>query len=190
MFEVNVIGAGLAGAEATYQLIKRGIKVNLYEMRGSGKSTPAHSTNLFSELICSNSLRAKSISNAIGLLKEEMNRLDSLIMKAAYLNEVEAGGALAVDRVGFSTYITNYLKASPLVNFINEEVKSIPEGPTIIASGPLTSDALSDDIKNLFSSDYLYFFPDSVFITIRRFSWTIRIFTPQLNLCAFVTSWS
>lgn len=158
MFEVNVIGAGLAGAEATYQLIKRGIKVNLYEMRGSGKSTPAHSTNLFSELICSNSLRAKSISNAIGLLKEEMNRLDSLIMKAAYLNEVEAGGALAVDRVGFSTYITNYLKASPLVNFINEEVKSIPKGPTIIASGPLTSDALSSDIKNLFSSDYLYFF--------------------------------
>ena len=156
--EVNVIGAGLAGAEATYQLIKRGIKVNLYEMRGSGKSTPAHSTNLFSELICSNSLRAKSISNAIGLLKEEMNRLDSLIMKAAYLNEVEAGGALAVDRVGFSTYITNYLKASHLVNFINEEVKSIPKGPTIIASGPLTSDALSDDIKNLFSSDYLYFF--------------------------------
>ena len=158
MLEVNVIGAGLAGAEATYQLIKRGIKVNLYEMRGSGKSTPAHSTNLFSELICSNSLRAKSISNAIGLLKEEMNRLDSLIMKAAYLNEVEAGGALAVDRVGFSTYITNYLKKSTLVNFINEEVTSIPKGPTIIATGPLTSEALSDDIRKLFSSDYLYFF--------------------------------
>ena len=158
MYEVNVIGAGLAGAEATYQLIKRGIKVNLYEMRGSGKSTPAHTTNLFSELICSNSLRAKSISNAIGLLKEEMTRLDSLIMKAALENEVEAGGALAVDRFGFSTYITNYLKNSPLVNFINEEVTKIPDGPTIIASGPLTSDTLSEEIAKLFSSDYLYFF--------------------------------
>ena len=158
MYEVNVIGAGLAGAEATYQLIKRGIKVNLYEMRGSDKSTPAHTTNLFSELICSNSLRAKSISNAIGLLKEEMTRLDSLIMKAALENEVEAGGALAVDRVGFSTYITNYLKNSPLVNFINEEVTKIPDGPTIIASGPLTSDTLSEEIAKLFSSDYLYFF--------------------------------
>lgn len=158
MYEVNVIGAGLAGSEATYQLIKRGIKVNLYEMRGSGKSTPAHKTDLFSELICSNSLRAKSITNAIGLLKEEMIRIDSLIMKAAIENEVEAGGALAVDRVGFATYITNYLKNHPLVNFINEEVDKIPSGPTIIASGPLTSNKLSDDIKNLFSDEYLYFF--------------------------------
>ena len=158
MKEVNVIGAGLAGSEATYQLIKRGIKVNLYEMRGSGKSTVAHTTDMFSELICSNSLRAKAVTNAIGLLKEEMNRIDSLVMKAALANEVEAGGALAVDRVGFSTYITNYLKNHPLVNFINEEVNEIPNGPTIVASGPLTTDNLSEDIKKLFSSEYLYFF--------------------------------
>ena len=158
MKEVNVIGAGLAGSEATYQLIKRGIKVNLYEMRGSGKSTPAHKTDMFAELICSNSLRAKATTNAIGLLKEEMFRIDSLIMKSALANEVEAGGALAVDRVGFACYITDYLKGHPLVNFINDEVKEIPTCPTIIASGPLTSDALSENIKKLFSSEYLYFF--------------------------------
>ena len=115
---VNVIGAGLAGSEAAYQLIKRGIKVRLFEMRGK-RNTEAHVTDGFAELVCSNSLRAKALTNAIGLLKEEMNRLDSLIMKAAYENEVEAGGALAVDRVGFSNYITNYLKASPLVEFVN-----------------------------------------------------------------------
>ena len=158
MLEVNVIGAGLAGSEATYQLIKRNIKVNLYEMRGSGKSTPAHKTDYFSELICSNSLRAKSPTNAIGLLKEEMKKIDSLVMKAALLNEVEAGGALAVDRVGFASYITTYLKNHPLVNFVNEEVKEIPAGPTIIASGPLTSDSLSEKIQKLISNDYLYFF--------------------------------
>ena len=158
MMEVNVVGAGLAGSEATYQLIKRGIKVNLYEMRGSGKSTPAHKTDMFSELICSNSLRAKAITNAIGLLKEEMIRIDSLIMKAALENEVEADGALAVDRNGFSKYITDYLKNHPLVNFVNEEVDKIPNGPTIIASGPLTSDKLSEDIKRLLKGDYLYFF--------------------------------
>ncbi len=158
MFVVNVIGAGLAGSEATYQLIKRGIKVNLYEMRGSGKSTPAHTTDMFSELICSNSLRANDVKNAIGLLKEEMRRLDSLIMKSADLNRVEAGGALAVDRVGFSKYITDYIKSSPLVNVINEEVETIPEGPTIIASGPLTSDALSKAIKDRYKQEYLYFF--------------------------------
>lgn len=158
MEKVNVIGAGLAGSEATYQLIKRGISVNLYEMRGSGKNTVAHTTNLFSELICSNSLRARDVKNAIGLLKEEMRRIDSLIMKSADNNEVEAGGALAVDRVGFSTYITNYIKNSPLVTVINEEITEIPEGPTIIASGPLTSIDFSKAISKRYNEEYLYFF--------------------------------
>lgn len=157
---VNVIGAGLAGSEACYQLIKRGIKVRLYEMRGK-KNTEAHVTNNFAELICSNSLRAKAVTNAVGLLKEEMNQLDSLIMKAAYATEVEAGGALAVDRVLFSEYVTNYLKNSELVEFVNEEVTSIPEGYTIIASGPLTSESFSKSIQEFCGEDYLYFF-DSV----------------------------
>lgn len=157
---VNVIGAGLAGSEACYQLIKRGIKVRLYEMRGV-KNTEAHVTNNFAELICSNSLRAKAVTNAVGLLKEEMNRLDSLIMKAAYANEVEAGGALAVDRVGFSEYVTDYIKKSPLVEFVNEEVTEIPDGYTIIASGPLTSETFSKAIQKFCGNDYLYFY-DSV----------------------------
>ena len=157
---VNVIGAGLAGSEACYQLIKRGIKVRLYEMRGK-KNTEAHVTNNFAELICSNSLRAKAVTNAVGLLKEEMNQLDSLIMKAAYATEVEAGGALAVDRVLFSEYVTNYLKNSDLVEFVNEEVTTIPEGYTIIASGPLTSESFSKTIQEFCGEDYLYFF-DSV----------------------------
>ena len=154
---VNVIGAGLAGSEATYQLIKRGFKVRLFEMRPS-KSTPAHKTSGFAELVCSNSLRARSIENAIGLLKEEMNRLDSLIMKAALANEVEAGGALAVDREGFSSYITNYIRKSALVEIVEEEVKSIPDGPTIIATGPLTSDVFSEEIKKFCGSEELYFY--------------------------------
>lgn len=157
MLEVNVIGAGLAGSEATYQLIKRGIKVNLYEMRPK-KLTEAHKTGGFAELICSNSLRAANVENAIGLLKEEMRRMDSLIMKAADNSRVEAGGALAVDRVIFSDYITNYLKNHELVNIIEEEVLTIPEGPTIIASGPLTSEAFSEEIKKFTGSEYLYFF--------------------------------
>ena len=157
MLEVNVIGAGLAGSEATYQLIKRGIKVNLYEMRPK-KLTEAHKTGGFAELICSNSLRAANVENAIGLLKEEMRRMDSLIMKAADSSRVEAGGALAVDRVIFSNYITNYLKNHELVNIIEEEVTKSPDGPTIIASGPLTSETFSAEIKNFTGSEYLYFF--------------------------------
>lgn len=157
---VNVIGAGLAGSEVCYQLIKRGIKVRLYEMRGK-VNTEAHVTTNFAELICSNSLRAKSVTNAVGLLKEEMNRLDSLIMKAAYATEVEAGGALAVDRVLFSEYVTKYLKESDLVEFVNEEVTEIPQGYTIIASGPLTSEKFSKAILEFCGNDYLYFF-DSV----------------------------
>ena len=157
MKEVIVIGAGLAGSEATYQLAKRGIKVHLYEMRPV-KMTPAHQTAGFAELICSNSLRAASIENAVGLLKEEMRRFDSLIIKAADETRVEAGGALAVDRELFSLYITNELKNHPNVIIHNEEVKEIPNGPVIIASGPLTSDELHENIGKLVGHDYMYFF--------------------------------
>lgn len=158
--EVKVIGAGLAGSEAAWQLAKRGIKVKLYEMRPK-KMTPAHKTDLFAELICSNSLRAASIENAVGLLKEEMRRFDSIIMEAADNSKVEAGGALAVDRELFSRYITDKIKSHPLIEVVEEEVEAIPNGPVIISSGPLTSDALSDSIKEFFGEEYLYFF-DSV----------------------------
>lgn len=154
---INVIGAGLAGSEATYQLVKRGYRVNLYEMRPT-KSTEAHKTDLFGELVCSNSFRASSIENAVGLLKEEMNCLDSLIMKAALNAKVEAGGALAVDRNIFASYITNYLRNHPLVNVLNQEVIEIPSAPTIIATGPLTSEKLSEKIKEYAGEDYLYFY--------------------------------
>ena len=156
LMKVTVIGAGLAGSEAAYQLAKRGIAVDLYEMRPF-KMTPAHQTGLFAELICSNSLRAASIENAVGLLKEEMRMLDSLIMKAADANKVEAGGALAVDREAFSKYITDYLSSHPLIHIIKEEVTEIPDGPVIIASGPLTSEALHQQIEALVG-EHLYFF--------------------------------
>lgn len=157
MKHVTVIGAGFAGSEATYQLAKRGYEVTLYEMR-PGKMTPAHQTGGFAEMICSNSLRAASIENAVGLLKEEMRQFDSLIMKAADETRVEAGGALAVDRTKFSDYITNTLKEMNNVIIINEEVTKIPEGPVIIASGPLTSDSFHEEIGKLLGHDYMYFF--------------------------------
>ena len=159
--KVNVIGAGLAGSEASWQLAKRKIYVNLYEMRPK-KYTSAHKTSGFAELICSNSFRASQIENAIGLLKEEMDRIGSLIMEAAKKSKVEAGGALAVDRDIFSKYVTDALNNNEYVNVIHEEVTKIPDGPTIIASGPLTSDDLSAAIKDFFKGEeYLYFF-DSV----------------------------
>lgn len=154
---VNVIGAGLAGSEAAYQLAKRGIKVKLYEMRPK-KMTAAHKTEGFAELICSNSLRANDTKNAVGLLKEEMRMLDSLIIRAADHTKVEAGGALAVDRELFSKYITEELKNNSNVEIIQEEVTKIPDGYTIVASGPLTSDALSKEIVSLMGDDHLYFF--------------------------------
>lgn len=160
MKKVNVIGAGLAGSEAAWQLACRGVKVDLYEMRPN-KMTSAHKTSGFAELICSNSLRASAITNAIGLLKEEMRRMHSIIMEAADNNKVEAGGALAVDRDNFSSYVTKTLKEHPLINVITEEVTEVPAGPTIIASGPLCSEILSEDIKKFFGEEYLYFF-DSV----------------------------
>lgn len=154
---VTVIGAGLAGSEATYQLAKRGYLVTLYEMRPT-KFTSAHKTANFAELICSNSLRAAGIENAVGLLKEEMRQMDSLIIKAADATKVEAGGALAVDRELFSQYVTNTIKNLPNVHIINEEVTKIPQGPLIIATGPLTSEALQQEIATLLGEKYLYFF--------------------------------
>ena len=154
---VNVIGAGLAGCEATYQLIKEGIPVRLYEMRPV-KSTEAHQTENFAELVCSNSLRADGLGNAVGVLKQEMEMLDSLIIRFARANAVPAGGSLAVDRHGFSGAITKFIKQHPLVEVIHEEVSEIPKGPTIIASGPLTSQPLSRAIQTLLGDDYFYFF--------------------------------
>lgn len=157
MLKVNVIGAGLAGCEATYQLIRKGIYVDLYEMRPN-KSTGAHHTSNFSELVCSNSLRSNALTNAVGLLKEEMRLLDSVIMKYADKNALPAGSALAVDRDNFSKEITEFIKSSPFVNVINEEITSVPEGPTIIATGPLTSEALAKDIQKLLKQDSLHFY--------------------------------
>jgi methylenetetrahydrofolate--tRNA-(uracil-5-)-methyltransferase len=156
---VHVIGAGLAGCEAVTQLTRHGIPVILHEMRPV-KSDEAHKTAYFAELVCSNSLRAGNIENAVGLLKEEMRRLGSLIMQKADEHQVPAGGALAVDRDGFAAAVTEAVKANPLVTVIHEEVTDLEslEGTVIVASGPLTSDALFADIKKLLKSEYLHFF--------------------------------
>ena len=156
---VHVIGAGLAGCEAVTQLTRHGIPVILHEMRPA-KSDEAHKTAYFAELVCSNSLRAANIENAVGLLKEEMRRLGSLIMQKADEHQVPAGGALAVDRDGFAAAVTEAVKANPLVTVIHEEVTDLEslEGTVIVASGPLTSDALFADIKKLLQADYLHFF--------------------------------
>jgi methylenetetrahydrofolate--tRNA-(uracil-5-)-methyltransferase len=155
--QVTVVGAGLAGSEAAWQIAERGIPVRLYEMRPV-KMTPAHRGGQFAELVCSNSLRAAALTNAVGILKEEMRRLNSLIMKCADKHAVPAGGALAVDREAFSAEITETLHRHPLVEVVNEEVTEIPEGPTVIATGPLTSAALSDRLKELTGEEYLYFY--------------------------------
>lgn len=156
---VHVIGAGLAGCEAVTQLTRHGIPVILHEMRPV-KSDEAHKTAYFAELVCSNSLRAGNIENAVGLLKEEMRCLGSLIMQKADEHQVPAGGALAVDRDGFAAAVTEAVKANPLVTVIHEEVTDLEslEGTVIVASGPLTSDALFADIKKLLQADYLHFF--------------------------------
>ena len=157
--KVIVIGAGLAGSEAAWQLAKRGVNVDLYEMRPK-KMTPAHKTQNFAELVCSNSLRANNITNAVGLLKEEMRRLDSLIIKCADATQVPAGGALAVDRDKFSEMITDTIKNHPNINVIEEELTQIPKGdiPVVVATGPLTSDALSQDIRTYTKQEGLYFY--------------------------------
>ena len=156
--KVRIIGGGLAGAEATWYLAKLGYEIDLYEMRPS-KMTEAHKTNKLGELVCSNSLKSDAMDSASGILKYEMEVFDSLVMKAAKLNKVEAGGALAVDREGFSQYITDEIKKLKNVNIINEEIKEIDTNiPTIIATGPLTSGPLCDEIKRLFNEDSFYFY--------------------------------
>ncbi|MHB1653920.1 MAG: methylenetetrahydrofolate--tRNA-(uracil(54)-C(5))-methyltransferase (FADH(2)-oxidizing) TrmFO [Desulfitobacteriaceae bacterium] len=155
---VKVIGAGLAGAEAAWQLARRGMSVELYEMRPL-KFTPAHHTEEFAELVCSNSLRATGLENAVGLLKEEMRRLGSLIMEAADNNSVPAGGALAVDRKKFSQEVTDRLKKHPNVRVYRGEVTKIPsEGIVLVASGPLTSDTLAKDIARVTGEEALAFY--------------------------------
>lgn len=156
--KVTVIGAGLAGSEAAWQIASRGVPVVLYEMRPVVK-TPAHHTDKFAELVCSNSLRANGLTNAVGVLKEEMRLLNSLVLGAADRNAVPAGGALAVDRDGFSREITRTLRDHPLIEVVNEEIREIPqEGIVVIATGPLTSPALSEQIKRLTGEDYFYFY--------------------------------
>lgn len=155
---VNIIGAGLAGCEAAWQAAKRGIKVRLYEMKPV-KYSPAHHLETFAELVCSNSLRSDRLENAVGLLKEEMRILDSLIMRCADSVRLPAGGALAVDRTGFSELVTKELKNQPNISIILEEADKLPEtGITIIATGPLTSEAMSACIADLTGKDYLYFY--------------------------------
>ena len=155
---VNVIGAGLAGSEAAWQLANRGIPVRLYEMKPK-KMSPAHHSEDFAELVCSNSLRGDRLENAVGLLKEELRRVGSLILICAEATRVEAGGALAVDRHGFARMVTEKIRSHPNITVISEEVTSIPEEPTIIATGPLTSDAMSKAIGEYFGeTEYLHFF--------------------------------
>ena len=156
--KVKVIGAGLAGCEAAWQLANRGLEVVLYEMKPK-KMTPAHHSSDFAELVCSNSLRGDRLENAVGLLKEELRRCGSLIMQCAEATRVEAGGCLAVDRGGFSKLVTEKIRSHPNIHVVEEEVTSVPEGPVIIATGPLTSDAMSDAIGEYFGhTGYLHFF--------------------------------
>ena len=154
---VTVIGAGLAGTEAAWQLAKRGIPVRLIEMKPD-RMSPAHHSAMMAELVCSNSLRSDRLTNAVGLLKEEMRRLDSLIMKAADHARVPAGGALAVDRDSFSGYITEAIRSHPLIEVRAEEAVSIPDAPAIVASGPLTSEALSESIRRMPGLETLNFY--------------------------------
>ena len=157
MREVTVLGAGLAGSEAAWQLANRGIEVRLVEMKPT-KMTPAHRSADFAELVCSNSLRSDELTNAVGLLKAELRKLNSLIMKSADKNRVAAGGALAVDRYGFAHDITEALKAHPRITVIEAEADAIPEGDVIIATGPLSSDAIAERIAELCPDSDLHFY--------------------------------
>lgn len=157
MKEVTVLGAGLAGSECAWQLAKRGIKVRLYEMKPV-KMTPAHKSPYFAELVCSNSLRSDELSNAVGLLKAEMRKMGSLIMESADKNRVAAGGALAVDREGFARYITEKLTECDNIEIISEEATDFPDGELVVATGPLTSDALAEKLETLCDSAGLHFY--------------------------------
>ena len=158
MAEIKVIGGGLAGCEAAWQIAQRGIKVKLFEMRPA-RMTPAHKSDLLAELVCSNSFRASSMQNAVGLLKEEMRLLDSLIMSCADKNDVPAGGALAVDRNAFAAMVTEEILGHPLIEVVREEVNSLPQQEiTVVATGPLTSDKLAEEIAKLTGKNQLYFY--------------------------------
>ncbi|WP_436423432.1 FADH(2)-oxidizing methylenetetrahydrofolate--tRNA-(uracil(54)-C(5))-methyltransferase TrmFO [Enterococcus cecorum] len=157
MVYVNVIGAGLAGSEAAWQIANAGVAVHLYEMRPT-KKTPAHHTNQFAELVCSNSLRGNSLQNAVGVLKEEMRRMNSVIIHSADETSVPAGGALAVDRNTFSATLTEKLRNHPLITVYEEELTAFPEGITVVATGPLTSEGLAKTIKEFNGSDGFYFY--------------------------------
>ena len=157
---VTVIGAGLAGSEAAWQLAQRGIDVTLREMKPE-KKTPAHETEYFAELCCSNSLRSDQLENAVGLLKEELRRLGSLILQCADATRVEAGGALAVDRHGFARMVTERIRSHPRITVVPGEVTEIPEGEVVIASGPLTSDALAERLQDLLGADTALHFYDA-----------------------------
>ncbi len=154
---VKVIGAGLAGCEAAYQLSKRGFQVHLYEMKPEKKSE-AHHTDLFAELVCSNSLRSDALTNAVGVLKQEMRTIGSLIMEAADATKVPAGSALAVDRTKFAQYITDAINADPNIEIISQEVTEIPQGPTVIATGPLSSEGMVKAIGSIIDEKYCYFY--------------------------------
>lgn len=167
MTKVNVIGAGLAGSEAAWQIANQGFTVNLYEMRPK-TTTPAHKTADFAELVCSNSLRGAGLENAVGLLKEEMRQLGSLVMEAADKTQIPAGGALAVDREGFSQYITQKIINHPHIHILNEEVLNIPvDELTVIATGPLTSPKLAESIAALTGEEYLYFYDAAAPIVVK-----------------------
>lgn len=157
MSDVVVLGAGLAGTEAAWQLANQGFKVKLFEMRPK-KMTPAHKTEQFAELVCSNSLRSDALTNAVGLLKEEMRLCDSLIMRIADETRLPAGSALAVDREGFAKRVTEEIQNHPNIEVVFDEVVDIPEGPCIVATGPLTSDNLSNTIQSYFNAEHFYFY--------------------------------
>ena len=157
MEKVTVLGAGLAGSEAAWQLARRGVPVRLVEMK-PGKMSPAHKSEYFAELVCSNSLRSDELTNAVGLLKAEMRRMGSLIMEAADQNRVAAGGALAVDREGFARYVTEKLEAQENVEIVHAEAREIPEGEVIVATGPLSSDAIAEKIAALCPDSDLHFY--------------------------------
>ena len=157
MKEVTVLGAGLAGSECAWQLAKRGIKVRLFEMKPE-KMTPAHKSPYFAELVCSNSLRSDELSNAVGLLKAEMRKMGSIIMESADANRVPAGGALAVDREGFARYVTEKLTACDNIELISKEATDFPDGELVVATGPLTSDALAEKLTELCNDTGLHFY--------------------------------
>jgi len=154
---IIIIGGGLAGSEAAWQVAERGLSVHLYEMRPS-RMTPAHASDKLAELVCSNSLGSDLPNRASGLLKNELRRLGSMILQCAEATKIPAGGALAVDREAFAEHVTGMINDHPLINLKRHEVTTIPNTPTIIATGPLTSDALATEIAKLSGTDYLYFY--------------------------------